>query len=99
MFHQLTHTVQCYPPHVKTYALQNISSCETASTELERNLPGQQARWLRKASDGDVIAYFNVVPKKAGSQWGGHCVTADVVVATTTRMRRFYPSSGTSSRS
>jgi hypothetical protein len=70
--------VQCYPPHVKTYALQNISSCETASTELERNLPGQQAPWLLKASDGDVIAYFNLVPKKAGSQWGGHCVTADV---------------------
>jgi hypothetical protein len=63
---------------VKTYALENISSCEQASAELRHLLPGQQAPWLLKASDGDVIAYFNVVLKSHGSEERGSCVTADV---------------------
>jgi hypothetical protein len=63
---------------VKTYALQNISSCTSASTELEKLLPAQRTPWLLKTHDGDVIAYFKVLPKENGSEWHGHCVTADV---------------------
>ncbi|HEX5434866.1 MAG TPA: hypothetical protein VFY05_11560 [Candidatus Angelobacter sp.] len=63
---------------MKTYALENISSCEQAAAELRQRLPGEQAPWLLKASDGDVIAYFNVIPKRVGSEWRGSCVTADI---------------------
>jgi len=63
---------------MKTYALQNISSCERAATELRAHLPGQQRPWLLRAFDGDVVAYFNVLPEKEGSEWRGHCVTADI---------------------
>ncbi|HET9407926.1 MAG TPA: hypothetical protein VFO39_11870 [Candidatus Sulfotelmatobacter sp.] len=41
-------------------------------------MPGQQAPWLIKADDGDVIAYLRVIPKENGSEWAGSCVTADV---------------------
>ena len=63
---------------MKTYALENISSCEQATVELRQLLPGQDDPWLLKASDGDVIAYFNIVPKSHHSEWSGSCVIADV---------------------
>ena len=61
---------------MKTYALEDISSCEGASAELRVLLPGQEAPWLLKAPDGDAIAYFKVGPKDLGRE--GDWVTADV---------------------
>ncbi len=46
--------------------------------KLQELLPGQQKPWLLRASDGDAIAYFNVISEKEGSLWRGSCVTADI---------------------
>jgi hypothetical protein len=63
---------------MKTYALDNISSCEQAIAEFRQLLPGQEAPWLLKSCEGDAIAYFHVIAKRDGSEWSGSCVTADV---------------------
>src|SRR5258707_1239915 len=69
---------------MKTYALEDISSCERASAELRVLLPGQEMPWLLKAPDGDCIAYFKVGPKdlwRTGDKdlgRTGDWVTADI---------------------
>jgi hypothetical protein len=61
---------------MKTHALDRVSSSEQAKTALCSLLPGQSSPWLLCASDGDVIAYFNLVD--ADVDLVGPAITADV---------------------
>ena len=47
---------------MKSYFLEHVSSLANAESALRAELPGQEHPWVLRATDGDVIAYFNVAP-------------------------------------
>ncbi len=66
---------------MKTQVLERVSSVGEAKAALDALMPSQSETWVLRASDGDAIAYFNVVasdvdvvgPANTADISGRHC--------------------------
>ena len=61
---------------MKTYALDQIASADQANAALTAALPGQSSPWILRATDGDAIAYFDIV--SGDTDLVGPAITADI---------------------
>jgi hypothetical protein len=51
---------------VKSYFLEGVASVGGAVEALKTVLPGQVSPWVLLSSEGDAIAYFDVVAREHG---------------------------------
>jgi hypothetical protein len=61
---------------MKSMALSAIPNPDNILAVLDQVLPGQREPWLLLATDGDPIAYFNVLTE--GTDWEAPYIQADI---------------------